>query len=427
MKRKFTSYPVTNSKELKQKMLNWSTRFSIFCLLDDQQYNSSRSSFECILGAGTISTLRASAGSSFIQLQEFVEHSKDWTFGHLGYDLKNEVEKLTSENPNGIGFPDLFFFVPEIVVILEKGELIIGVVDGSADDIYRQISKSPSSASQSHTSGVTLKSRFNKEEYLETIKKLKHHILRGDCYEINFCQEFFAENTAIDPLSVYQKLIELSPNPFSAFYKLNNNYLLCASPERFLKKVGNKIISQPIKGTAGRDLNNKETDKKNAEQLLHSPKERSENVMITDLVRNDISKVATEGSVHVEELFGIYSFPQVHQMISTVGATLATDDIGDILKATFPMGSMTGAPKKRVMELIEQYERTKRGIFSGALGYITPEGDFDFNVVIRSIMYNSENRYLSIQAGSAITFNSNASDEYEECLLKILAMKNAVT
>jgi para-aminobenzoate synthetase component 1 len=226
---------------------------------------------------------------------------------------------------------------------------------------------------------------------------------------------------------VYDKLSIVSPNPFSALYKLENKYLICASPERFLKTVGTKIYSQPIKGTSKRDTGNLLNDETNKRNLLNSDKERSENVMIVDLVRNDLSKVCVKGSVKVEELFGIYSFPQVHQMISTISGVLTSkDDLATVLKATFPMGSMTGAPKKRAMELIEVYEKTKRGIFSGALGYINPEGDFDFNVVIRSIVYNSLDKYLSILGGSAITFNSIGEKEYEECLLKIEAMKSVL-
>jgi para-aminobenzoate synthetase component I len=427
VKRKFTSYPVTNTKELKIKMLNWSKQFSIFCLLDDEQYDLSKSEFEYLVGAGALKTLQLSSGNAFTQLQEFVSEQKDWALGHLSYDLKNEVEELNSSNFDGIQFPDLFFFIPEVLLILKNGELKIGTVNQSADEVYNELMALPFQTSPSVQVSKPLKNRLSKENYVDTILKLQKHILLGDCYEINYCQEFYAEEFTIDPIASYLKLIELSPNPFSGFYKLNDNYLLCASPERFIKKKGDKIISQPIKGTAKRDLKKIEEDEKSKAQLLNSPKERSENVMITDLVRNDLSKIAKEGSVRVEELFGIYSFPQVHQMISTVAAESATDDIGEILHATFPMGSMTGAPKKRVMELIEGYEETKRGIFSGALGYITPKGEFDFNVVIRSIMYNAANKYLSIQAGSAITFYSNPEDEYEECLLKVSAMKKAVS
>jgi len=202
---------------------------------------------------------------------------------------------------------------------------------------------------------------------------------------------------------------------------------VCSSPERFLKKLGNKIFSQPIKGTSKRNLNNVKEDERNKKKLSRNKKEISENVMVVDLVRNDLSKVCIEGSVKVEELFGLYTFPQVHQMISTVCGTIDKHaSLSDILKATFPMGSMTGVPKKSVMHLIEKYEKTKRGLFSGAIGYITPEGDFDFNVVIRSILYNSTNKYVSMQAGSAITFYSEAEREYEECLVKIEAMKKVL-
>lgn len=427
MKRKFVSYPVTDIKTLKSKMLNWSNQFSIFCLLEDNHNPSSQSSFDCIIGAGSLKTLQAISGSAFSQLEHFISKEQDWAFGHLAYDLKNEVEKLSSTNSDSIQFPDLFFFIPEIVLILKDGQLQIGVLDKDANGVFTDIQAMiVSSGTISNKAQISLSSRFTKQEYIDTIAKLQHHILIGDCYEINFCQEFYSEGINMDPVKVYQNLTQLSPNPLSGFYKLNDKYLLCASPERFIKKTGQRIISQPIKGTAKRDLVDTQKDEKNKQSLLSSAKECSENVMITDLVRNDLSKISTEASVKVEELFGIYSFPQVHQMISTVAATLATGNIADILKATFPMGSMTGAPKKRVMELIEQYEKTKRGIFSGSIGYITPDRDFDFNVVIRSIIYNSSNNYLSISAGSAITFYSKAEDEYEECLIKISAMKKAL-
>ena len=233
-------------------------------------------------------------------------------------------------------------------------------------------------------------------------------------------------DVSIDPFFIYQKLSELSPNPFSSFYKLNDKFLLCASPERYLKKMGDKIISQPIKGTLKREINFEEDEIKKQEFFVNE-KERSENVMIVDLVRNDLSKICEEGSVEVDELYKIYSFPHVHQMISTVSGKIAVNKkIKEIISATFPMGSMTGAPKKRVMELIEKYERSRRGLFSGAVGYINPENDFDFNVVIRSILYNETTHYVSIPAGAAITFSSDPEKEYEECLLKVEAMKKVL-
>ena len=274
---------------------------------------------------------------------------------------------------------------------------------------------------------VSIQSRLSLQQYISIINKLKLHILRGDCYEINFCQEFFAENASINPVDVYKKLSAVSPNPFSALYKMNNRWLLCASPERFIKKQGNRILSQPIKGTSKRVANNIKEDELNKIELFNSPKDRSENVMVVDLVRNDLAKVCEEGTVKVDELYGVYSFPQVHQMISTISGELKKEILfTEIIRSTFPMGSMTGAPKLKVMKLIEEYEQTKRGIFSGAVGYISPDGDFDFNVVIRSIMYNAESKYLSFQAGSGITFYSEAKKEWEECLMKAEAMKKVL-
>jgi para-aminobenzoate synthetase component 1 len=273
-----------------------------------------------------------------------------------------------------------------------------------------------------------IQNRIPKEEYLSIIRSLQRHILRGDCYEINFCQEFYAEQTHIDPVWIYRKLAEVSPNPFSALYRINDKWLICASPERFLMKKGNTVLSQPIKGTSKRVINNTAEDKKSREKLFHSKKDRSENVMVVDLVRNDLSRICEEGTVKVDELYGIYSFPQVHQMISTISGELRRNvSFTEMIRATFPMGSMTGAPKKRVMELAEQYERTRRGIFSGALGYLSPAGDFDLNVVIRSIMYNASSGYLSFQAGSGITFYSDPEKEWEECLLKAEAIRNVLT
>jgi para-aminobenzoate synthetase component 1 len=182
-----------------------------------------------------------------------------------------------------------------------------------------------------------------------------------------------------------------------------------------------------MKGTIRRRPEQPERDTDLSNFLRASLKEQSENVMIVDLVRNDLSKVCTEGSVTVSELFGIYPFPQVFQMISSVeGAFQAGVHWTEAIRATFPMGSMTGAPKRRVMELIEQYERSRRGLYSGALGYVDPEGNFDFGVVIRSILYNRSVRYLSFSVGSAITAGSDPGKEYAECLLKARAIKKTL-
>jgi para-aminobenzoate synthetase component 1 len=274
---------------------------------------------------------------------------------------------------------------------------------------------------------LKIKPTIDKAQYLSTIKKLKEHIQRGDCYEVNFCQQFAVENAVINPIYVYGKLTELSPAPFGALYKLNNKFCLCASPERFLQKKGMQLISQPIKGTSKRDTDPIK-DESNKKHLTTSIKEKSENVMVVDLVRNDMSMVCEKGSVSVKELFAVHSFPQVHQMISTIKGTLAADKtFTEAIVACFPMGSMTGAPKKRVMELIEEYEFTQRGLFSGSIGYITPDADFDFNVVIRSIFYHEQSKEISFFAGSGITFYSEPEEEYEECMLKANAIINVLT
>jgi len=407
-------------------MLSFIKKFSIFCFLDNHEYDFDKS-YECVAGVGVLKSIISNGANSLRDIDQILQTTADWIFGHLAYDVKNEIENLQSYNPDYVCFPDFYFFIPEIVFILTEDELKIGVFNSAAaQKIYDEIISSEPIEGVRYPSPL-LRARFSKEEYIETVKKLQQHILRGDCYEINFCQEFYSNQLVIDPLLVYKKLSELSPNPFSAFYKHNDKYLMCASPERFIKKKGNTIMSQPIKGTANRVKNDLAADEQRKDNLFYNDKERSENIMIVDLVRNDLAKICTQGSVSVKEFLKVYTFPQVHQMISTVAGNLKENiSIADIFYATFPMGSMTGAPKKKVMELIEKYEKTRRGLFSGTLGYINPEGDFDFNVVIRSILYNQSNSYVSIQAGSAITFKSDPKNEYEECLLKITAMKKAL-
>jgi len=427
VRRQYISFPVADLQRTKLQMLSWVNQFNICCFLDNQQYHLPHQSLECMAAAGAVQTLVTAAGTAFEQLRQLHAQNGDWLFGHLSYDLKNETERLVSNNADHIGFPDLCFFIPEVILQLSEQELQIGAFGARHEVIFHEICAMEPPGEANALAPTPINNRISRDEYIRIVGQLQQHILRGDCYEINFCQEFFAENIAIDPVQVYCSLSDTSPNPFAAYYKTGQQYLLCASPERYLKKEGDRIFSQPIKGTAQRNLHNAAEDEKSAAHLYNSVKDRSENVMIVDLVRNDLSKICEEASVQVEELFGIYSFPQVHQMISTVSGQLRSDiHFIEAIKATFPMGSMTGAPKKRVMELIEQYEQTRRGIFSGAVGYITPDGDFDFNVVIRSIMYNAANKYLSFQAGSAITFYSDPEKEYEECLLKAAAIKKVL-
>ncbi|MFH1320458.1 MAG: anthranilate synthase component I family protein [Bacteroidota bacterium] len=388
--------------------------------------------YDCIAAVGSVSEITVISGNAFSAIKKFFDIKQDWLFGFFTYDLKNEVEELKSENFDGIKMPLLHFFQPEYVFIINKDNIQIGFLEEltTKDEIHKLFEQINDFGSAKHrdamhrvyTSDIQIKSSITREQYLNSVHKLKEHIRYGDIYEVNFCQEFYAENAEIDPLHVYMKLNDISLAPFSCYYRLGDKHLMSASPERFMKKTGRKIISQPIKGTIHRGAT-KEEDDVLRQLLLNDPKERGENVMIVDLVRNDLSKTAKKGSVRVEELFGIYTFRQVHQMISTVASELREEaHFIEAIKSAFPMGSMTGAPKVRAMELIEEHESTKRGLYSGAVGYITPEGDFDLNVVIRSILYNQAEKYLSFMVGGAITDKSIPEKEYEECLLKAKAM-----
>lgn len=427
MPRRFRNFPAGNVPDIKSNLLNWVSRFNIFVFLDNHRYNLPLHSQECLVAAGEIRRFTLGPGTALEDLDAFLEQQDDWIFGHLSYDLKNQLDALESNHPDHIGFDVLSFFVPRVVCMLDKESLRIGSLDEDHEQVYRDICSAVAVAGSSSPSSIRIHQRYSREEYLDTVNHLKAHIRRGDCYVINFCVEFFSEQARIDPVAVYRRLADYSPNPFSACYRNGNQYLLCASPERYLRREGERLISQPIKGTARRVPDQPEEDEAQAEKLQFSPKERTENVMVVDLVRNDLSRICTEGSVQVDELFGVYSFPQVYQMISTVsGEPRPGTRFSDILRATFPMGSMTGAPKRRVMELTEQYERSRRGLFSGAVGYFSPEGDFDFNVVIRSILFNAETGYLSFPAGSAITHYADAAAEYEECLLKASAIRRVL-
>ncbi len=422
--RAFTKFALQDLGIFKKKLLAFGEKEIYFSFLDNNNYDFD-SSVECIAGLGVKSSI-VSGVDSLAKIDEFISLTNDYIFCHISYDLKNRIETLSSNHIDGIGFPDYFFYQPQVVFRLNKKEVEIGLLDGQeANDIFDAINLI--SLSNVIDKSVQLKSRFTKEEYIAVFNNIQKHIKLGDCYEVCFCQEFFAENISINSVSIFEKLMSISPTPFAAFYKYDKKYLLCASPERFLKKVGHRIFSQPIKGTAPRHAQNKIADEEEKVLLKNSAKEQSENIMIVDLVRNDLSKVSCEGSVHVKEYLSVYSFPQVHQLISTIEGTLRDAvTFSEIIKATFPMGSMTGAPKKKSMEIIESYERTRRGLYSGSVGYISPEKNFDLNVVIRSLIYNAETGYLSSQAGSAITHLSSGENEYEECHIKMQAMRSAI-
>ncbi|KQM77284.1 aminobenzoate synthetase [Pedobacter sp. Leaf216] len=407
-----------NISNFKQKALHWANQFEVCCILDSNDYKDAYSAYDFILAADAHHELKYTSGNAFQQLKSFYAEHKQWVFGFFSYDLKNEIEAVHSNNPDHLNFPDLYFFVPKHLIAFKNGKAEVLLGDQS---ILTEI-ETFNLPGKKLAKAITIAQRLSKDQYINKVEALRDHIIRGDIYEVNFCQEFFAKNAEIHSVETFEALNQLSPTPFAGYFKVYDKYILSATPERFLCKRGSKLTSQPIKGTAKRSLDPIE-DEHIKMQLRNSIKEQAENVMIVDLVRHDLTKSAVKGSVMVDELFGIYSFPQVHQMISTVSCEL---DPGvnaiDAIKNAFPMGSMTGAPKVKAMKLIEEYEVTKRGIYSGSFGCISPDGDFDFNVVIRSILYNATCKYLSFQVGGAITYQSDAVSEYEECLLKASAI-----
>ena len=427
MQRTISRFTIDDIPTFKKHLLAWSQQFETAIFLDSNNYQQQYSSFDCALAVDEFTSIKTDFHHAFEKLKEYQTITQDYIFGYISYDVKNDTEQLSSNNFDGLDFADLFFFQPQKIIFI-KGNSIefhyLQMVDDEMEVDFNEIQQSkPFDCAQGDHSSIKIKLRIHKDEYHQKVTDILQHIHKGDIYEANFCQEFYAENAEINPLKVYQDLNNISEPPFAVFLKMNHQYLLSASPERYIRKEGTKIISQPIKGTAKRLISSID-DEKIASDLARDPKERSENVMIVDLVRNDLSKTAKKGSVVVEELCKVYSFKQVHQMISTVVSEIEENTHPvEVIKSTFPMGSMTGAPKVSAMKIIEKYEATKRGLYSGAVGYFTPEGNFDFNVVIRSILYNAEKKYISFSVGSAITAKSNPEKEYEECLLKAKAMK----
>jgi len=427
MQRTTRTFSIEHIKGFKQNLLSWSQQFETALWLDSNNYQQQYSSFDSALALEEFTSIKTDYTNAFDKLKEYQTITKDYIFGYISYDVKNDVERLSSNNYDGLNFADLYFFQPQKLIFIKGKNIEFHYLKMVADEIESdfnticatKITTIPSASDEK----IKIKLRIHKDEYYSKVNTILDHIKRGDLYEANFCQEFYAENASINPVEVYKHLNDISEPPFASFLKMDHQYALCASPERYLKKQGLKIISQPIKGTAKRLISAIDDDKI-ATDLSRDIKERAENVMIVDLVRNDLSKTAKIATVKVEELCKVYSFKQVHQMVSTVVSEIDTTTHPiETLRSTFPMGSMTGAPKVSAMKIIEKLEETKRGLYSGTIGYFTPENDFDFNVVIRSILYNEEKKYISYSVGGAITEKSIVEKEYEECLLKAKAMK----
>ncbi len=415
---------IKDIQKFKEQLLLWAQQFDEVVWLDSNDYHQNYESYDAILAVDAFTSIKTDSYQAFEDLKSYQTLTNDWIFGYLTYDLKNDLEDLTSQNIDGLEFPELYFLQPKKLFLIKGDGVEIQYLRMVDDEIESDLKAIESIINTNETieHSIKIKLRIHKDDYFKKVNKMLAHIHRGDVYEANFCQEFYAEDTVINPLETYHKLNEISKAPFATFFKLYDKFLLSASPERYLKKSGNTIISQPIKGTAKRSKNKTE-DAQLKTELENNTKERSENIMIVDLVRNDLSQTAIKGSVKVEELCKVYTFNQVHQMISTITSQIETTTHPiEVIKTTFPMGSMTGAPKISAMNIIEQLEETKRGLYSGAVGYFSPTGDFDFNVIIRSILYNATNKYVSYSVGSAITAKSDPQSEYEECLIKAKAM-----
>lgn len=430
MNRTTHTFTIQDAKTFKNQLLHWAQQFEEVVWLDSNEYpDQPHKSYDAMLAVDGFTSIKTSYQDAFDRLEEYQQTTKDWLFGYLSYDLKNDIERLTSKNEDHVEFPDLYFFQPKRIFLIKDEQVEMHYLPMVDDEIaydYKEIIKTTpyQTVTKSETS-LHIKLKIHKEAYKEKVRTMLQYIQKGAIYEANFCQEFFAHGS-IDPLQTYQELNEISKPPFATFLKLEGHFLLSATPERYLKKEGDRLWSSPIKGTAARS-NDVDEDTAFAKALSEDPKERSENIMIVDLVRNDLSRIAQKGSVTVQELCKVYPFKQVHQMISTVSARMGVGiSPVDTIRATFPMGSMTGAPKIRAMEIIEELEETKRGLYSGAVGYFTPEGDFDFNVIIRSILYNAKANYISYSVGSAITIQSDPDKEYAECLLKAKAMRKVL-
>lgn len=429
MQRTIRRFPLASKPNFKDKLLAWSQQYETALWFDSNEHKESYHSYDGILAVEEFTAIQTDYFQAFDKLKEYQSTTNDYIFGYLSYDVKNDSEKLRSENIDELDFPDVYFFQPQKIIFINQSNIefhYLRMVEDEIEPDFELINNQMISQG-SQECDLNIIPRIKKEEYYSKVSSVLEHIYRGDIYEANFCQEFYSVNESLNPVLAYHDLNAISKPPFATFFKLEDKYLLSASPERYIKKEGEKIISQPIKGTAKRS-NDKKEDQEIAQKLKNDPKERSENIMIVDLVRNDLSRTAKKGTVRVEELCEIYSFKQVHQMISTIVSEIQEDiHPVDVIRDTFPMGSMTGAPKISAMKIIEELEETKRGLYSGTVGYFTPEGDFDFNVVIRSILYNETKKYVSFSVGSAITSKSTPENEYEECLLKAKAMKWVLT
>lgn len=394
-----------NLDKVKKALYVFFNQFEVCCILDSNQHYDQfqLGEYEFLAAAN-----RDYIQSKLDKIESF--KSSKWTFLQINY-------------PEIDGNAILRAFSPLIMasIQLQSQKLVLEYLGENREEGLRLFSAIKGSIADEITFKANIEHHLvpeiDKETYVNTVEAIREDILNGKYYELNYCTRFSEVILIEDMLPLFWQFNQDNGSPFAAYSKWPDLVLAGSSPERFLRKKGNKLISQPIKGTnktAG------EENQKQLEKLKNSEKDRAENVMIVDLVRNDLARVCKAGTVVVDELFGAYPFRKVNHLISTISGNL-NEDIGlrEIFEATYPMGSMTGAPKLEVMKHINMYENEPRSAYSGTLGYIKPNGDFDFNVVIRTYAYLPLSGKLIYNAGGAITFDSVAEEEYEECLMKV--------
>ena len=340
--------------------------------------------------------------------------------GYFAYDLGRKFEKLPNIAEQDIQQPEMAVGIYQHAVIFDRKQkqfLLLSTANaqqGLLNEISKLLKQTTQQANFKLTS--TWQANMSKSDYQAKFEQVQNYLLSGDCYQINLAQRFTASYQG-DEFQAYLKLREHNKAPFSAFMRLPETCILSISPERFLQVHHNKVQTKPIKGTRPRSLNS-EQDQQNANELLNASKDRAENLMIVDLLRNDISKVCQPGTVEVPKLFAIESFPAVHHLVSTVEGKLAESySACDLLRGAFPGGSITGAPKIRAMEIIDELEPHRRHIYCGSIGYISACGNMDTNITIRTLI--CEQQKIHCWAGGGLVADSNVDSEYQETIDKV--------
>jgi len=382
--------------------------------------NSSERQAYLAWGRKSAFVLNENNASEIDQLNVWLKEKTLPVLGYISFEAKKLFEKNTYENCCSDGSELIYFFEPEHIWKEENG-IWFSLTEEQPNErsvVEDFLSNYKNIEHTRKEEKLVFEMLENKQTYFEKIARILEHIQHGNYYETNFCMPLQAKGILNDAFAHFSKMNSTTEAPHAVYFNGENLQLLCTSPERFIQKKGNKIISQPIKGTIKRGANNTE-DEENKTLLQTSKKERSENIMIVDLVRNDLSRIAEKASVQVTALCELHTFKTLHHLVSTVEAELPSNiTFKEILAATFPMGSMTGVPKISAVQHMEKIEMLDRGLYSGTFGTIEPNGNFDFNVIIRSAIYNKEKKQTTIKVGSAITHASNAEAEYDECLLK---------